>query len=541
MIKGMSLVIAFSVLLIILMSPFAAAGKPGGDTETKCSDGRDNDRDGLIDCDDPDCLGTPECSCTINENPEISCGDGVDNDCDGLMDCDDPDCAGSASCNPSSGNLVIIAYNDLGMHCACPFGDYMILLPPWNTVRAQIIEKGSSPVVSADDAKYVVEYNMVENTDQSLNSDPAFQGWLDSMCYHFPGNPYACNWQTGDPIVGLTGAGLYGHMEARTDIGAGYWIVEGVPAFANPDPNGQMIFLQGTPWEERRDPYLTMDVMVKDKNTGAELASTSTVVPVSYGGCCECHLEDAAATLGKPDPTVDEMWDVMTGYHYNDTGVEIKSLTPIRCSKCHFDPAVEGNTITRNSIDPDWEAYGKAAAGVSEISSFSKALHTKHGSSEKVRLYEPDIDFNCYICHPGNGVNCYRGHHLHRTTGKGGSAHEMWCTDCHGTISERIATGELNDPWSYRTLPECGDCHSGGCAEPRNSAPALFGKYLGSGGHKNDAILCSTCHGQPHALGESNLPDDNEQNIALQSDPRSLGVCDACHTGKSSNWGTPPH
>jgi hypothetical protein len=48
-----------------------------------CSDGRDNDLDGLTDCDDPDCA--TECT--------EDCSDGLDNDLDGLTDCDDPDCA----------------------------------------------------------------------------------------------------------------------------------------------------------------------------------------------------------------------------------------------------------------------------------------------------------------------------------------------------------------------------------------------------------------------------------------------------------------
>lgn len=34
--------------------------------------------------------------CTPTENPEMSCNDGLDNDCDGLIDGDDPDCGGGA-------------------------------------------------------------------------------------------------------------------------------------------------------------------------------------------------------------------------------------------------------------------------------------------------------------------------------------------------------------------------------------------------------------------------------------------------------------
>ncbi len=53
-----------------------------------CSDGIDNDLDGLIDCSDPDCVGLVPCL----ENTLIACNDQYDNDMDGLIDCMDPDC-----------------------------------------------------------------------------------------------------------------------------------------------------------------------------------------------------------------------------------------------------------------------------------------------------------------------------------------------------------------------------------------------------------------------------------------------------------------
>lgn len=64
------------------------------DTETICDDGIDNDRDGLTDCDDPDCDGDPACL----PETETICDDGLDNDGDGLTDCADPDCQGNAAC-----------------------------------------------------------------------------------------------------------------------------------------------------------------------------------------------------------------------------------------------------------------------------------------------------------------------------------------------------------------------------------------------------------------------------------------------------------
>jgi hypothetical protein len=58
-----------------------------------CDDGSDNDGDGKVDCDDPDCSKDSTCGGT-----EKNCKDGVDNDNDGLTDCNDSDCAGKQGC-----------------------------------------------------------------------------------------------------------------------------------------------------------------------------------------------------------------------------------------------------------------------------------------------------------------------------------------------------------------------------------------------------------------------------------------------------------
>ncbi len=61
--------------------------------EEVCDNDRDDDGDGLIDCDDPDCEGSPECI-AVPERGVAACTDGRDNDRDGLIDCDDTeDCA----------------------------------------------------------------------------------------------------------------------------------------------------------------------------------------------------------------------------------------------------------------------------------------------------------------------------------------------------------------------------------------------------------------------------------------------------------------
>jgi len=63
--------------------------------ELNCSDGKDNDQDGFIDCADSDC-DTQTCGegrlCLSRSCGEGACTDGVDNDGDGQTDCADKDC-----------------------------------------------------------------------------------------------------------------------------------------------------------------------------------------------------------------------------------------------------------------------------------------------------------------------------------------------------------------------------------------------------------------------------------------------------------------
>ncbi len=58
--------------------------------ETSCTDGVDNDADGVVDCQDSDCSNNSAC-------PEV-CDDGLDNDYDGYADCRDSECADHPSC-----------------------------------------------------------------------------------------------------------------------------------------------------------------------------------------------------------------------------------------------------------------------------------------------------------------------------------------------------------------------------------------------------------------------------------------------------------
>ena len=94
----------------------AAVEEEGGESPAvfeDCVNGSDDDGDGLVDCEDPECAATGACS-------EGDCGDGVDNDNDGLADCDDNDCEWADACNVESCSTFYICLAELG--CDCEMG-----------------------------------------------------------------------------------------------------------------------------------------------------------------------------------------------------------------------------------------------------------------------------------------------------------------------------------------------------------------------------------------------------------------------------------
>lgn len=74
------------------LEPLGCVSEPRS-TRDVCGNRVDDDCDGLIDCEDDDCRGTPACpSCVPVAGSEVDCFDGRDDDCDGAVDCADRDC-----------------------------------------------------------------------------------------------------------------------------------------------------------------------------------------------------------------------------------------------------------------------------------------------------------------------------------------------------------------------------------------------------------------------------------------------------------------
>ncbi|MED5373238.1 MAG: hypothetical protein VX899_19625 [Myxococcota bacterium] len=114
-----------ALMPLLLLGLVACNGQGDGEIdperpERNCSDGTDNDQDGLTDCDDDDCDdlcesggatevcdngsdddGDGAVDCDDSDGSDScaeTCDDGVDNDADGLVDCDDDECADVAPC-----------------------------------------------------------------------------------------------------------------------------------------------------------------------------------------------------------------------------------------------------------------------------------------------------------------------------------------------------------------------------------------------------------------------------------------------------------
>lgn len=449
----------------------------------------------------------------------------------------------------SSSNYTILASNDLGMHCACPGTSNFLLLPPFNTIRAQAFQKGSdNPSVIGDTSKFRMTYSILENTDAGLKADPYYADWIAFSPKLFPGyQPIRADGR----VQSISGATLSGDMTVKAGPGA-WWEVVGTPAYPVVTGTSTDIMIDplGGP---NRTPYLTGRIQLLDKATSAVLATDDITVPVAFGGCCSCHLS-VAQSYGYSNPTPRDSFNVMGMLH---SGGDAKGMInfakldptgdgtggPIRCSWCHWDPAMgESAAPGLSTVWPNYQILAGAnftkADVRTSVYSFSEVLHRFHTQSPAVLAYDPNIAKNCYDCHPGNNVNCYRDTHTTKTI----NGNAIWCTDCHGDLNQRVAQGQLSQPWQASTLPKCATCHGNNYGEGGGALnTGIFGQFLNSSGHEGQKVLCSSCHGSPHALNPSTLAKDNAQNIRLQNDPRPIGVCNVCHTNRSNTWAVPPH
>jgi hypothetical protein len=298
---------------------------------------------------------------------------------------------------PSSGEYVVVGWNDLGMHCYNRSFADLAVLPPFNTLWAQVILRGDPPQIITDSVS--VSFSFRDNT-YSVGKTDFWDYDLALFGVDLPSD------------IGLTGTGLSGLMVPEGD----HFVAEGIPLteYNDGDHNTSM-------------PYQLADLVVRDSN-GVELARNLVVAPVSSEmRCDECHSdygignEDIATGVVEQNILTKHDEENMDEYPSGHEGA-LMSRRPILCAECHATNAL-------------------GAPDVADLPNLSNAMHDKHKEGVS------NTTSGCYKCHPGPQTQCLRD--------VMSSVYDMQCIDCHGTMEQ---VSKNTNPWLNE--PRCDTCHS---------------------------------------------------------------------------------
>ncbi|MFN7944302.1 MAG: hypothetical protein U0Z53_03045 [Blastocatellia bacterium] len=198
----------------------------------------------------------------------------------------------------SSDPMVVLGYNDLGMHCMNEDFSEIAILPPYNTLRAQVIDRsGEEPRIVRSGV--TVKYSLPTNTHSADKTN----FWLFAKALFGTALP---------PNIGLTGNGLAGTMKQSGDND---WIVTGIPVTPINDSG-------------REDPYPLATITVQ--RNGQTMARTQAVVPVSWEISCNlCHNT----------PGISTATDILRK-HDRMHGTNLEAQKPVLCAGCHSDNAL---------------------------------------------------------------------------------------------------------------------------------------------------------------------------------------------------------
>jgi hypothetical protein len=348
------------------------------------------------------------------------------------------------------------------MHCYNRDFQYLAVLPPYNTLWAQVIRVGDPPQIVTDANEIRLTYHFADNTYSAGKTN--FWDYAEQLF----GAPLA-------PNVGLTGKGLSGTMDLHA--GGSYFVAEGIPLTEFRDSD------LDTPY-----PYQLATVTVWDVQSGAKLAEAEVVAPVSTEMHCDnCHsdgMQEHIAT-GSVELNILTLHDMENQDEY-PAGHEgaLVDRTPVLCAECHASNAL-------------------GAPGAGQVPNLSKAIHEAH--EERI---SQDLD-GCYQCHPGPQTRCLRDVMSQRG---------MECVDCHGTMSN---IAQNPNPWLNEPRCDNPGCHDSGaydqdhalyrmstghgalyCAGCHDSPHAIapsresndWIKFIALQGNRGTLDTCSVCH-----------------------------------------------
>ncbi len=344
----------------------------------------------------------------------------------------------------TAGQYVVLAYNDLGMHCMNEEFADLCILPPANTLKATVIRRGSSPEIITGDVS--VTYSIPGNTTSVTKTN----------FWDFDQALFGVNLPAD---VGLFGFGMSGNM-VRTATKE--WAALGIPVTPFTDAG---VF----------DPYQLAQVNVY-KN-GSLVASTQPVVPVSTEiNCDRCH------GLTRTPTNIN-----ILRWHDKYNGTRLEANRPVLCASCHADSAL-------------------GAPGKPGVSNLSLAVHRRHKdkfnhSTPEDTCYacHPGKNTQCYRdVHKAGGLTCFSCHgdmqamsNPNRTPWKD----EPRCGNCHNEPGhEYEQPGVLFKDSVGHNGVKCIVCHGSPHAITPTLNPRDNVQAIGLQGHAGVIDKCSVCH-----------------------------------------------
>lgn len=439
----------------------------------------------------------------------------------------------------ANGDYVLLAWNDLGMHCMDDNYSIFSILPPANNLRATLIKKGSVPILN--NSSISVTFEATKNLSGSTNVESSSKTDF---------------WKYSQK--------LYGVNLSENEGLSGFYTSSIVPQELISNSENSLLEAKSIPItpindDGSKDYYQLVDVVAKD-SSGNVVASTKAVLPVSDEmNCKKCHSSNSDWISAKPkngwtnnqnnvedyklnilklhddNHSIEKYLDELKslGYDYNSSLYETaKSGTPILCSSCHRSNAL-------------------GTLGIGNIPQLTTAIHSSHASvvdSTGETLNSSTTKSSCYNCHPGKDTSCLRG-----AMGGDGS---MSCQNCHGDMKK--VGSLLREGWIDE--PNCGNCHQNGersksvfedssyitlreVVDTKFSSnlksDGSFKLYKDSFGHGK--LSCQACHGSQHSIYPSVLDEDNLQSNAITGHSGTIGECSSCHKTSPLTLNKGPH
>ena len=390
-------------------------------------------------------------------------------------------------------DYIVLAWNDLGMHCLNEHYDSLVVLPPYNNLWAQVIERGAPPVIVT--AGVTVEFE-IENNTSSADKKTYGEFW-DNAVDLFGG---IFGITDLDPDIGLTGTALAGDMELSGD----HYVAEGIPVVPVDDDGV---------W----NPYQVAIIRVRDGQDSV-IAETKCTIPASDEmNCAKCHGSS-------PDTDILEE-------HAEENWPTIMAHVPVLCAECHGSPA-----------------YGQLDEGISG-KFLSEAIHGQHASTG-ASCYDchPGENTQCarsleHTASDGNCITCHGD--LDAVAGSIYFGRIPWieepaCADCHSNSIPEIATGQT----LYRNATGHGDLYCAAChgsphamVPARESSDNYQARQYQVYGIVKTIASCGTCHGTSHPTPD--LGDFIEKHGGLS--PQQFIGCHACHTAVPTSTADWPH